>query len=162
MRPPPTAEDASPRVPWLSLLFGFLPMLPFAAGAAAAALAGGETRRVVVALTLLWGCAILCFLSGVRRGLSFRTVGGPTAAQLATMLALFGLGFAAVLGVAFGRPLTATGLLLVGYGLIVVLDPRAARTGEAPRHFARLRPVQIPIALLGLAVLLLLQLAGPA
>ena len=49
-------------------------------------------------------------------------------------------------------------LLLVGFGAIAVLDPIAARRGEAPLFFARLRPVQIPIALLSLAALLALRL----
>ncbi|ACA17173.1 conserved hypothetical protein [Methylobacterium sp. 4-46] len=160
MRPHPTREDASPRIPWLSLLYGFGPMLPLVAGAAAALASAGETRRLIVSLTLLWGGAILTFLSGVRRGLSFRTVGGPTATQIATMMVLFGLGLAALAGLLFGRATATTALLLAGYGLIVVLDPLAARSGEAPRHFARLRPMQIPLALLSLAALLAIELAG--
>ncbi|MFE1597355.1 DUF3429 domain-containing protein [Methylobacterium sp. ID0610] len=162
MRPSPTAEDASPRVPWLSLVLGFGPMLPLVAGAVAAWALGGAARTLVLTLTLLWAAAILTFLAGVRRGLSFRTPGGPTVVQIATMTVLFGLGFSALLGLTAGRPALATGLLLAGYGLVALLDPLAARSGEAPRHFARLRPVQIPLALVSLAALLVLEVAGPA
>ncbi|MBY0296587.1 MAG: DUF3429 domain-containing protein [Methylobacterium sp.] len=160
MRPRPVPQDASPRIPWLSLIFGFGPMLPIVGGAALAWAAAGETRGLVATLTLAWACAILTFLAGVRRGLSFRTVGGPTAAQMLTMTGLFSLGVAAVAALVLGRPALATALLLAGYGALVILDPVAAREGEAPRHFARLRPLQIPLALAGLGALLALELAG--
>jgi hypothetical protein len=144
--------------PWLSVVFGFGPMLPFAAGAASAWLLGGDPRELALTLTILWGCAILLFLSGVRRGVSFRTEGGPTVLQIATMLGLFCLGFAALLATTFGWTNTALALLIAGYGLIAVLDPIAAARGEAPLFFARLRPLQIPIAILSLGALLALRI----
>jgi hypothetical protein len=143
-------------VPWLSLVLGFGPMLPFVAGAAAAWWLAGDPGRMALTLTLLWGCAILLFLSGVRRGVSFRTEGGATLAQIATMLALFALGWGALVAVVLGSAATATVCLLVGFGLIAVLDPIAARRGEAPLSFARLRPIQMPVALASLAALLVL------
>ncbi|GJD49931.1 hypothetical protein OPKNFCMD_2667 [Methylobacterium crusticola] len=158
-RPADVPEDASPQVPWLSVVFGFGPMLPLLAGAAAAWALPGEPRGLVLTLTLLWACGILMFLAGVRRGLSFRTRGGPTLVQMATMLGLYGTGFCALVAVEAGRPLAGTVLLLVGYGALVCLDPLAAESGEAPRHFARLRPAQIPLALLSLAALLALEIA---
>ena len=115
-------------------------------------------RRAALLLTLLWGCAILLFLSGVRRGLSFRTEGGPTLTQMATMIGLFSLGFVALALAILDEAVAALVLLLVGFGAIAVLDPIAARRGEAPLFFARLRPVQIPIALLSLTALLALKL----
>ncbi|WP_370692792.1 DUF3429 domain-containing protein [Methylobacterium sp.] len=161
-------------VPWLSVVFGYGPMLPFAAGAAAAWWLGGTrggawdgtwggTRGetwggVMLSLTTLWGCAILLFLSGVRRGLSFRTEGGPTWVQIATMLGLFLLGFSALVLTAGGAPGPALVLLIVGFTGIAVLDPIAARRGEAPLFFARLRPLQIPIAIVSLCALLALTL----
>ncbi len=84
-------------VPALSLLLGYGPMLPFAGGALAAWLGPAPWRSPAIDLSILWGCAILCFLSGVRRGVSFRTMGGPTVTQIATMLWLFCAGGGALL-----------------------------------------------------------------
>jgi hypothetical protein len=143
--------------PWLSIVFGYGPMLPFVAGAAGAWLLRGELGDLAATLTILWGCAILLFLSGVRRGVSFRTEGGPTFVQIVTMLALFCLGFTALLAATFGQATWALGLLILGFGLIAVLDPIAAGRGEAPLFFARLRPIQIPLAILSLDALLTLE-----
>jgi hypothetical protein len=155
-----TLRVTEPRaVPWLSIVFGYGPMLPFAAGALAAwGWRGAPLGQAAAALTILWGCAILLFLSGVRRGVSFRTEGGATVAQIATMIGLFSLGFAALVLATLDRAVPALVLLLLGFTAIAVLDPIAARRGEAPLFFARLRPVQIPIAILSLAALLALAL----
>ena len=45
---------------------------------------------------------------------------------------------------------------------MAVLDPLAASHGEAPRYFARLRPVQLLIPVASLAVLLWRVLASHA
>jgi hypothetical protein len=148
--------------PWLSVVFGYGPMLPFVAGAAAAWWQRGALDFLITLVTILYGAAILLFLSGVRRGVSFRTEGGPTVAQIATMLGLFGLGFGALLtGVIQGKQEIALDLLIAGFVAIAILDPIAARRGEAPLFFARLRPLQIPIAVLSLVALLVLKLMSP-
>ncbi|MET7244968.1 DUF3429 domain-containing protein [Methylobacterium sp. EM32] len=143
-------------VPWLSVALAFGPMLPLVVGAAASWMLGGEPGEAAVTLTLLWACAILLFFSGVRRGVSFRTEGGATVMQIATMLALFVLGVGALLAVALSRTGVAAGLLIAGYGAVALLDPIAARRGEAPLFFARLRPVQMPLAIASLAAILVL------
>lgn len=155
-----TLRVTEPRaVPWLSIVFGYGPMLPFAAGALVAwGWRGTPLGQVAAALTILWGCAILLFLSGVRRGVSFRTEGGATVTQIATMLSLFLLGYGALIAFALGKPAIALGLLIVGFTEITILDPIAARRGEAPLFFERLRPAQIPLAVLGLAALLAYRL----
>ncbi|GEP11934.1 DUF3429 domain-containing protein [Methylobacterium gnaphalii] len=147
-------------VPWLSVVFGYGPMLPIVGGAALAWWFQGETREALVTLTILWAGAILTFLSGVRRGLSFRTEGGPRLAQIVTMLGLFCLGFLALVAAALDDGSVALALLILGYAAIAVLDPIAAKRGEAPLYFARLRPFQMPIALVGLCALLTLTLRG--
>lgn len=73
------------------------------------------------------------------------------------MLGLFGLGFLALLAVALGQTVPALVLLILGFTGIALLDPIAARRGEAPLFFARLRPLQMPLAILSLAGLLALQ-----
>ena len=144
---------AEPReVPGLSLFFGYGAMVPFVLLALAAWLLGGDVAALAVRLAILWGGAILVFLAGVRRGLSFRTEGGPTAVQIATMLWLFGLGLLALAVPSTGVALV---LLLAGYLSLAALDPWAARRGEAPPFFVRLRPLQMLLPILGLVALLL-------
>ena len=147
--------------PWLSVVFGYGPMLPLAAGAAAAWWTRGRMDYLISLVTILYGCSILLFLAGVRRGLSFRTEGGATVIQIATMLGLYGLGLVALVSAVLGQGVLALALLLAGYLAIAILDPIAARTGEAPLFFARLRPLQMPIALVSLAALLVLKLMSP-
>lgn len=135
------------RVPWLDVLLGYGAMVPFPV----LAVAGWLGWAGAVGGAVLWGGAVLCFLSGVRRGLSFRTPGGPTAAQLAVFAWLFSAGI-----IALAMPLPAASLLLlsVGYGSLIGLDPVAARRGEAPFYFARLRPWQMVIPVASLLALL--------
>ena len=144
--------------PWLGVFFGYIAMVPFVIGALAFWLAGEPWRGAALSITLFWGCAILTFLSGVRRGVSFRTPGGVTAAQVATMLWLFGLGFSAIVLTALALPVWAAALLILGYLSLQVLDPIAARKLEAPLYFARLRPVQMAIPVLCLLATLVLLL----
>jgi hypothetical protein len=142
----------SGRIPGLDILFGFGPTLPFAAGAALAWWLPQPSRMIALQLVALWGSAILLFLSGVRRGLSFRTEGGPTWSQMATMLALFCMGLGALAALLIDALLIALIVLLAGFGAVFVLDPIAAGRGEAPLYFSRLRRLQIPIILLALVV----------
>jgi hypothetical protein len=124
--------------------------MPFVTGAALAWWLPQPSRIIALQFVALWGSAILLFLSGVRRGLSFRTEGGPTWPQMATMLALFCLGLGAVAALLTDALVPALIVLLAGYAAIFVLDPIAARRGEAPLYFSRLRRLQIPIILLAL------------
>lgn len=110
-------------------------------------------------LTTLWAGAILVFLSGVRRAVSFRTERGPRPAQIAPMRGLFSLGFIALIAAACGEPSAALSLLIPGYAAIAILDPIAARRGEA-QFLCALRPLQMPVAIIGLAILLVLTLRG--
>ena len=164
-----TAPDTAPssatftltepaETPWLGVFFGTVAMVPFVVGTLVFALAGEPWRGAALAVTLFWGCAILTFLSGVRRGVSFRTPGGVTAAQIVTMLWLFCLGFAAIVLTAVALPVWAAALLLLGYLSLEIFDPIAARKLEAPLYFARLRPAQMAIPVLCLAGTLVLLL----
>ena len=49
------------------------------------------------------------------------------------------------------RPSVALSILIVGYVLAALLDRRAALAGDAPLHFARLRPPQLLLGTAGLA-----------
>ncbi|MCQ8241740.1 DUF3429 domain-containing protein [Rhizosaccharibacter radicis] len=133
-------------VPWDGLLLAWAAMVPLIAGTVGIWLLPTD-RLVWLArgATLLWGGALLVFFAGVRRGLSFRTPGGPQVAQLATMLWLFCLGIAVL--VLLPTPLAPV-LMLVGFGVLAVLDLVAADHAQAPLYFLRLRPLQmvVPIA----------------
>lgn len=129
-------------------------MFPFAAGAAAAWATSGSWHAEAVLLCTLWAAAILAFLAGARRGLSFRTEGGPALAQISTMFCLFTLALASLVAVVHAHARLAIGCLLVGFIAVMILDPIAARAGQAPLFFARLRPPQMAIAVISLAALL--------
>jgi hypothetical protein len=139
--------------PWLSIVLGYGPMLPFVAGALAAWTLSDAWRNEAIGLTLIWATAILTFLAGVRRGLSFRTEGGPAVAQIATMFVLFVLALGASIAVFHGSYFAAALLALGGFATILATDPIAARRGQAPLFFARLRPPQISIAVVALVCL---------
>ena len=150
----------SAAIPRTSLIFGFGPMLPLAAAAIGAWVLPAPWPGIAIALAILWGVLILAFVAGVRRGFAFGDPAATTRTAIATMLAYFmPAGIALVL--AYGdMPAAALTLLMLGYVLVLVLDRHAARRGEAPAHFARLRPPQMAIAVIALAALLVRLLAG--
>ncbi len=148
-----------PRIPLLSLLLGFGPVSLLPVLALAAFALPPARAWIAIVVGQMWGAAILLFLAGVTRGLSFFTAGGPRPIQLAAMGWLFLLGLAGLAA----PPLYALAALILGYGSVALLDPPAARRGEAPAHFARLRPPQMLVAIAGLAALALrLILIRPA
>ncbi len=147
--------------PALGLVLGYGATIPFIAGAAGAAfLKDAAFVQLCLDLIVLWGAAILLFLAGVRRGLSFRTPNGETAGQIAASMWYFAAGFGALLLWALQTSFSSTApamlLLLAGHASLTVFDVRAAWRLEAPPYFARLRPVQmlIPIASLGFLLIL--------
>ena len=158
-----TISTHEPRqIPWLDFVFGFGPMLPIAVGTAVAWWLNGRALDYLVALfTLLYAASILLFLAGVRRGVSFRTEKGPQLSQLVTMLILYGLGLGSLLTAVVGKAIPSLAMLIVGFGAVMVLDPIAARAGEVPLAHARLRPLQMPVAIVSLAVLLWLKITAP-
>lgn len=141
-------------VPWLSVILGFGPMLPFIGGSALAWADVAPGRSVWLDLTVFWAASICTFLSGVRRGVSFRTMGGPTPAQIAMMLWLFCVGSGALVLWWLHWSSLALVSLAVAYASVGILDPIAARRGEAPLFFARLRPVQMVLPVVSLLTLL--------
>ena len=145
-----TQPPAPARIPPLSLLFGYGPVLLLPLLALLGYLLPLTSAWIPVAAAQLWGAVILIFLAGVRRGLSFFTADGPRPIQIVTMVWLFLLGLA---GLAL-PPQFAFPALTVGYGSVALLDPPAARRGEVPQHFARLRPPQMGIAIVSFVALM--------
>ena len=147
-----------PQVPIVGLLLGGSAMVPFVLLALGPWFGPAPWATVVLHWLACWGAAILAFLSGVRRGLSFRTPGGERPVQIVSMLWLFALAIASLV-----VPSTAAklALLVLGFLSLAVLDPAAARRQEAPLFFARLRPLQmaVPIAALSAALVWLARQA---
>jgi hypothetical protein len=142
--------DTPERTPLLSQILGY--------GPAALILAAGALALAQIPWTLAfghaWAAVILIFLAGVVRGLSFFTEGGPRVSQIAVTMVRFGCGVIALLL----PPVLGLPILAVGYLSSLVYDPIAARTGAAPRYFARLRPPQMIVALTGLVLLFIAAL----
>ena len=147
------------RPPLESFLLAYAAMIPLAAEACAALVLHGSALVLVVHFAVAWAGALLCFFSGVHRGLSFRQPGGPRLSQLGDMMWLFVIGVASLMSPWPGPSIV---LQLAGFASMAVLDPLAAIHGEAPRYFARLRPVQLLIPVASLAVLLWRVLASHA
>ncbi len=144
-------EQVQTRIPFASLVLAYAAMVPMVASAGAVLLAPRRWRGPASGLGSLWAGAVLCFLAGVRRGLSFRQPGGSTVSEIGTMASLFSIGAGSLL-LPRGRPPVLA--LLGGFVLLGIGDTRAARREEAPRYFARLRPVQVLLPLASLSVLL--------
>ncbi len=136
------------RVPWLGLILGWGAMLPFALCSAGAWLLDTQIADAARAAAHLWGGALLLFFSGVRRGLSFRTKGGPTMSQMLTFAGLFCIGLTVLLvPVSWGL-----GLITLTFAALAVADVHAAQHGEAPLYFTRLRPWQMTFATAAVAL----------
>ena len=148
-----TVEEPA-ETPPMGVFFAYVAMLPLVVGVLAIWFAPDAQSFLAFNLTLFWGAAILMFLAGVRRGVSFRTPSGPHLNQLAMMLWLYCLGFAALVATIWAYPMTAAALELAGYVSLAILDPIAARCGDAPLFFAKLRPVQMAIPIVMLIALM--------
>ncbi len=119
------------------------PVLPFPVAAIWLRLGGPD---VLIDGVQIWGCAVALFLSGVRRGLSFRMPGGWTWAQMAVFAWLFWAGLASMVL----PPDPALAVLTLIYASLVVIDPASAERAETPLWFRRLRPLQMAVAAIGL------------
>jgi|GEM_PF-5870024 len=99
-------------------------------------------------LSIFWAGALLIFLGGVRRGLTFSEVGGGRWSELATMIALFSIG---VVTMAIDNlAIAIAGCVFAGIG-----DSVAARRRQAPDYFVWLRPLQLGSTALVLSLLAL-------
>ncbi|MBO0661089.1 DUF3429 domain-containing protein [Jiella sp. MQZ9-1] len=146
-----SGENTAP--PPLGPLLTFAAVVPIAAGSAFLWIGDPAQSYITVSMTLLWSAAILAFLAGVRHAVSFRHPGGTTIAQGGTMLWLYGLGFATIVETVWAYTLTATTLAILGFLSLAILDPIAAKRGEAPLFFASLRSVQMAIPIVALVAL---------
>lgn len=145
---PARADD--PHVPANSAILGYGPMVPLVAAAAAVWLTTGDLPDIALRLAVIWAALILAFIAGVRRGFGFGVDRASTASEIASSTAYFALAGLALIA---PRADIALGLLVLGFLLAAVLDRRAALAGNAPSHFARLRPPQLGLGAAALAVI---------
>jgi hypothetical protein len=139
-------------IPLLSLIFGFGPMLPILAAGIAALVVADPLRAVAIVAGTGWASGILIFIAGVRRGYGFAIADHPRPGALTGTFFLFAIGMFS-LPLFLLSPILGVLLLIVAYAAVAILDRAAALRGEAPRHFARLRPPQMAVGLLGLAMI---------
>jgi hypothetical protein len=151
--PPPRDPDPA-AIPTNSLVLGYGPMLPFIAAAVGMWGLAGAWPAIALRLGVIWAAIILVFVAGVRRGFGFGAGRASTRVEIVTMLLYFVPAGAALVVSLFGWYPVALILLLLGFAMVTVLDTRAARHGDAPRHFARLRPPQMSLAMASLAAML--------
>lgn len=135
------------RIPTDSIIFGYGPMLPLLAAGIGAWILTPVWAALAIRLAIIWGALILSFIGGVRRGFGFAT---PRASTVIEIVAA--VGYFTIAGLALVVPYVATALALLaaGYALAALLDRRAALAGNAPAHFARLRPPQLLLGCAGL------------
>lgn len=149
-----TGNYRDPHIPLSSLILAYGPVLPLPLAAVGWLVLPYPLPGVVLWLAVWWGGAILTFLAGVRRGLSFQDA-GANLAELALMTWLFLLGAGAIAAaLAVHSPLLPLTMLVFGYATIAIVDPISARRGRAPAHFEALRPPQMGVALIGLVALI--------
>jgi hypothetical protein len=139
------------------MILGYGAVLPLPVAAIASWVMPAPWPTVAIQLAVWWAAVVLIFLAGVRRGLSFHPGRLQHRAELTSMLWLFLLGAGALV---VPTALLAFTLLVLGYASVAILDPAAARRGEAPAHFEDIRPIQMGVALVGLVGLMLHRIAA--
>jgi hypothetical protein len=133
------------------VLLGCLAIAPLALAAILVWLTPPMIAIWLGSAAMVWSGALLSFLAGVRRGLTFSEAVRPPLREILSMLWLFGLGVATLW---LAPNVLAIAVAIIGFASVAVLDFRAARRAEAPRYFAKLRPLQALFAVAALVVLL--------
>ena len=127
-------------VPKTALLLGLGGVIPFAVGAIALmGLDQGQARDLAGALLRLYAVAILAFMSGCIWAFAAKYE-DVTGYALSTLPALYGV-FVPFTPVFLGWLTPDEGLLLLALGFVALLalDRRAARMGQTPDWWMRLR-----------------------
>ena len=130
------------------LVLGYGPMLPLVAAGAGAWLLPPPWPYAAVQLAIVWAALLLAFIGGVRRGFGFARASASRIAEIAAAAAYL---LIALLALLVTEATLSLAVLIAGYLLAALLDWRAARRGNAPAWFARLRPPQLLLGAAGLA-----------
>ena len=132
------------------LTLGSLAIAPLVLGAIAIFVVPAVKTDWVSSATIVWSGALLAFLAGVRRGLTFSEAGGARNDEIFSMHWIFACGVVVLL-----LPVQIPSLLIAiaGFCSVGILDWRAARKQQAPHYFVSFRPLQTVAAACALAVI---------
>lgn len=138
-------------VPSSALWLGAFGAIPFLGLAGAPLFLSGPAKLLAAHAVVAYGAIILSFLGGVHWGLAVgsdhSSGGGKLSARLVVSVIPSLVGWAGLLiGEAMGLFILAT-----AFAAMLLVDLRAARLGEAPPWYPRLR---IPLSLIVMAALL--------
>ncbi len=138
-------------VPASALWLGGSGALPFIGLAGATLFFSGPAKQLAAYALAAYGAVILSFLGGVHWGMAVGSEhdpdGGKLSARLAVSVIPSLVGWA---GLLIGGP-AGLFILAVAFGAMMLVDLRAARLGEAPSWYPKLR---IPLSLMAMAALL--------
>lgn len=147
----PTGPTAMPPA---ALWLGATGALPFVACALATIVASGEHLAFAREALVFYGAVILSFLGGVQWGLAVKDV--PATCVSSTRLVMSVgpslIGWAALLV----PPGPGLFFMTVAFALVLAIDLRAARAGEAPQWYPRLR---VPLSIVVMTSLVVGMLA---
>jgi hypothetical protein len=141
------------------LILGSLAIAPVVLAAVVIFFAPIELTEWISFRTAAWSGALLAFLAGVRRGLTFSESVGARDDEILSMLWIFACGILAI-----SLPYQTPSLLvaIIGFFSVGILDWRAARSQEAPRYFLIFRPLQMFVVVAALTVIVIRSLStGP-
>lgn len=133
-------QDNGARVPPAAKWLGAFGAVPFVA-LAIAAIALKDAARVQALFSLAtYGAVILSFLGGIHWGLAVAGAGTGTSADgLRHRLVLSVIPSLVGWGALFLSPPLALGVMAVAFVVMLLVDIRATRRGEAPPWYPRLR-----------------------
>jgi hypothetical protein len=140
-------------VPRDALLFGYGSMIPFLAAATAAWTLPAPWPAYFVVMSIIWGALLLSFVAGVRRGYGFGNPGAWAKTEIVSVVAYVLPALTALTLVSLGSIASALFTLIIGFALVIACDRRAARCGNAPAYFLRLRGPQMSLAIVSLIAL---------
>jgi hypothetical protein len=138
-------KGVNARVPPSAAWLGAFGLVPFVALAASLPFVSGDLKPDVAYALLAYGAIILSFLGGVHWGLAI----GSTAVAAALRVRLMGSVIPSLVAwVAMLVPLrSGLFMLAAAIALMLVVDIRATRAGEAPAWYPRLRiPLSCAVA----------------
>jgi len=141
------APATNARIPSSAAWLGGFGFVPFAALTASLPFVGGELKSDVAYALLAYGAVILSFLGGVHWGLAIGSIAPGAAAGLKGRLLLSVIP-SLVAWAALLVPLrSGLFMLAAAIALMLVVDIRATRAGEAPAWYPRLRiPLSCAVA----------------
>jgi len=135
------------RVPASAAWLGALGLVPFAALAASLPFVTGDLKQDLTYTLLAYGAVILSFLGGVHWGLAIGSTAPATAAPFTVRLILSVLPSLVAWAALLVPERSGLFVLAAAIALMLVLDIRATRAGEAPAWYPRLRvPLSCAVA----------------